>query len=88
MCLHMSSRLLHLSPIIIVCVNLRETATLSLYLSNLSLITNFNRVEQLDGLELGFRGRVGFRDSFEFRGRVGFRGRVEFRGRVGFMGRV
>ena len=60
-------------------VYVKETAALSLYRSNSSLITSFNRVEHLDRLELGFRVRVGFWGM----GRVGFRGRLGFRGRVG-----
>ena len=52
-------------------------AALNLYLSNLSLIT-YVRVEHLDRLEMGYRGRVGLGLGVWFRGRVGFRGLVGY----------
>ena len=58
-------------------VYVKETAALGLYLSNLSFIINFNRVEHSERFESCFRGRVGFRGRVMFR--VKFRGRVMFR---------
>ena len=42
-------------------VYVKETAALSLYLSNLSFITYFKRVEHSEGFESAFWGRVGLR---------------------------